>query len=409
MTQSTLTVSKRQIAILAIALVTLIILTIVLAPSTGSLQQRGSTYGRSPEGYGAWYAYMQKQDKPLQRWQKPFDALIYPNSSDAKRYQTPTQKSIAPPSPITMLRIGSGLSATQAEQTWVTPGNVLVLLGVPAPATQAAFTSDLPNPLGQIRVETSRRKTLIDTSRTQERLGRFGEKIKRYPQTGRLSDRFGAVVWEEAIGKGKIIYATTPYLAANAYQDFLGNYEFLAKLVTEPGHPLWVDEYMHGYKDPLPTAKKNDKPTESRKEGLLSYLSKTPLAVLALQTMVLFGVLLWGHRRFLPTTSIAPPAIDNSQAYIQALSDVLQKANSSKFVVETISKAEQRALQRALGLGTDPVPLSELVTIYRQHTNQSAATLEKSLQLATSQRPINEAELQQWIDNIQAVRKTIQN
>ncbi|NJR12616.1 DUF4350 domain-containing protein, partial [bacterium] len=174
MTQSTLTVSKRQIAILAIALVTLIILTIVLAPSTGSLQQRGSTYGRSPEGYGAWYAYMQKQNTPLQRWQKPFEALIYPNSSAAKRYQTPTQKNIAPPSPITMLRIGTGVSGGMAEQEWVKSGNVLVLLGVKAPATQADFTSDLPNPLGQIRVETSRRKTLVDGNQTQETVGRLG-------------------------------------------------------------------------------------------------------------------------------------------------------------------------------------------------------------------------------------------
>jgi hypothetical protein len=52
---------------------------------------------------------------------------------------------------------------------------------------------------------------------------------------GLLGDRFGAIVWEKSIGKGQVILPLHPYLAANAYQDFQGNYEFLAQLVTQSG------------------------------------------------------------------------------------------------------------------------------------------------------------------------------
>jgi Domain of unknown function (DUF4350) len=407
MTQSsTMQLSRRSIIIIAIVIVSLIVLTIVMAPSTGSLQQRGSTYGRSPDGYGAWYTYMNKQGNPLKRWQKPFEALIYPNGSAAKRYQTPTQKSIQPDLPITLLRIENQIDVGDQEREWVKQGNVLLLLGIKTPATKAAFTSDLPSPLGQIRIETSRRQTLSKNDKPKETQGRFGEPIILYPQVDRLSDRFGSVVWQEAIGKGKIIYATTPYLAANAYQDFLGNYEFLAKLVTEPGHPLWVDEYMHGYKDPIPNAKKANK-GEATEEDLLDYLSKTPLALLAIQSLVLLGVLLWGHRRLLPATSIEPAAIDNSNAYIQAMADVLHKANSTDFLVDTITKAEQRALQRALGLGPDPIPIDDLATVYTQQTNQPSTILKTILQSSPHPRQMNQADLQKWIDNIQTIRKTL--
>jgi hypothetical protein len=52
-----MTLSKRQIWILAIALAALVIISLFAAPG-GRQQQSGSTYGRSPDGYGAWYAFI---------------------------------------------------------------------------------------------------------------------------------------------------------------------------------------------------------------------------------------------------------------------------------------------------------------------------------------------------------------
>jgi hypothetical protein len=79
---------------LAIALMALVLITLMAAPNT-NLLRRGSTYGRSPGDYGAWYAFMQERNTPVQRWQKPLDELIHP--SPGKSF----------PAPITLLRISN--------------------------------------------------------------------------------------------------------------------------------------------------------------------------------------------------------------------------------------------------------------------------------------------------------------
>ena len=42
------------------------ILTLIAAPSTSYINS-GSTYNRAPDGYGPWYAYMQKQGVKIEQ------------------------------------------------------------------------------------------------------------------------------------------------------------------------------------------------------------------------------------------------------------------------------------------------------------------------------------------------------
>lgn len=119
-----------------------------------------------------------------------------------------------------------------------------MILGVHQPVTKAPFST--MQKAGELSVK-------IDTQRRER-------KVKE----GLLGDRFGAIIWKQRFGKGQVIFAATPHLAANAYQDFRGNYEFLAQMVTQvregerkgegekPSiqNSVWVDEYIHGYRDP---------------------------------------------------------------------------------------------------------------------------------------------------------------
>lgn len=368
--------NKRQIWIIAIVLLTLVMMTILMAPSGGSSRlTQGSTYSRSPDGYGAWYAFMQERGTPLQRWQQPLKTLLQPSQDGAKR---------------TVLRIGNGierLGISATEEAWVKRGNVLVLLGSRARSTDAPFTSDLSSPQGQIRIETSRRQP--------------------NPQAQVwLQDRFGAVVWQQQLGLGQVIYASTPFLAANAYQDFRPNYEFLAKLVNAPNYPLWVDEYMHGYQDKgdLPSSE----PSQRRATPLtlLEYLSTTPVLIAIMQAIVLLLLLMWGlNRRLGPAIALTAPTINNSEAYIQALAGALYKAECSEFVLETVGKAEQLHIQHALGLGNSLLPLETVVAAWVQQTGRPAAELEATLRTAKRQRRVSEAELLRWLNDIQTVRQ----
>lgn len=349
----------------AIALGVIVLLILIAAPSTNKLNS-GSTYSRAPDGYGAWYAFMQQRQTPVQRWQKPFSDLL-----QEKR-------------PITLLRVNSQIRKPwldKEEQEWVEKGNTLVILGVIARPTDAAFSTMQRSPAGFVKIDTRRRLQLKDSEKQIS-----------------LGDRFGAVVWQEQLGKGRVIFSTTPYLAANAYQDYLNNYNYLFQLVSNQGNSVWVDEYIHGYQD----STVRDSVAE---RDLVTYLTRTPLFPALLQGGVLLFVLIWAqNRRFGPPLPLDTPEVDNSEAYIQALAEVLQKAECSEFVLDVVGKEEQVQLQKALGLGQFPLDHQTLIHNWVQQTGRSSTELEQVLQLQSQKRRISDKDLLSWLGKWQTVR-----
>lgn len=365
--------SRRNWWFLAIVLGALIVITLLAAPQNNNLST-GSTYSRSPSGYGAWYAFMEKQEIPIKRWQKPLEKLPTINSNQ------PIDVAM------TLLRVNGAVAISSLfseERKWVEKGNNLVILGVTEPVTQADFTTNQKSAFGKVKISTTRRKTNI-------------ENVEQ-----RLSDRFGAIVWEEKLGKGKIIYATTSFLGANAYQDEPGNYKFLAELVSEDSKLILVNEYIHGYKDKETIAVENN-------ESWVSYLVKTPLFPGFLQLVVILLILIWAkQRRFGQPTKLTTPSVNNSEAYIQALASVLEKAETREFVVETIGKEEQLQLQQALGLGEIPVTQETLINAWVKQTGKTATELEQVLVTKSQKRRFTQQELLNWLEKWQQIRQSI--
>lgn len=348
----------------AIALLVVVLTTLIAAPSN-NLITNGSTYNRSPNGYGAWYAFMQQQGTTIQRWQKPFRDL------DTKKTS------------ITFLRVNGDRTSPvldRKESDWVKKGNTLVILGVEKQVTAAAFSTLQNSPIGEVKIDTTRRQ--------QQELGK----------EVRLGDRFGAVVWQENIGKGQAIFATTPYLAANAYQDYHSNFNYLAQLVNQ-NNQVYVDEYVHGYKD-------KDASTDAASDrNWIAYLAQTPLLPILLQVGVLLLVLVWAqNRRFGLSASIESPIVDNSQAYIQALAGVLQKAECSEFVLDVVGKEEQLQLQAKLGLGKIPLEHQALIDTWVQQTNQERSQLQQLLSQQTQKRRLRDKQLLIWLEKWQKLR-----
>lgn len=356
----------------AIALGVIVLLTLIAAPSTSQLNS-GSTYSRAPDGYGAWYAFMQQRGTPVQRWQKPFISI--PNSDLLEEER-----------PITLLRVNSQLSQPkldQAEQDWVKKGNTLVVLGVQGRVTEAAFSTMQRSSAGGVKIDTRRRQK------------DEGKKLF-------LGDRFGAIVWQEQLGKGRVIFSTTPHLAANAYQEYLNNYNYLFQIVIKESNSVWVDEYIHGYKDPTV------RESEADGRDLVTYLTRLPLFPALLQGGVLLLVLIWAqNRRFGPPLPLDTPVVDNSEAYIQALAGVLQKAECSEFVLDVVGKEEQLQLQKALGLGQLALDHQRLVNAWVQQTGRSAIELEQLLRLQSQKRRMSEKQLLTWLGKWQTVHRHI--
>ncbi len=355
-----------------IAIAVIIVLTLIAAPSSNKLMA-GSTYGKEPNGYGAWYEYMSAKGTDIQRWEKPFtDFIEY--QKDNNQVNNGTYLKIIPPQRPDL----SSFSNKQDE--WVEQGNTLVILGKAQPATAATFKTNQSYQDLTVAIATSRRN--------DDSLNNI------------LQDEYGAIIWRDKIKQGEVIYAVTPYIAANAYQDIEDNFEFLAQLVSE-NSSIFVDEYIHGYKD-LETKIKE-------KQGTLrDYFMKTPWYPMGIQLIIVMLVAIaFSWRRFGKPIIPQVEKLDNSQAYIEALARVLEKAESTDFILETISKDEQRKLQKYLGLDRNLLDETTLVNAWQQQTEKSPDDLQEVLQKAKSDHRISEAELVKLIQKWQKINKLL--
>lgn len=403
-----------------IVILAIVILTLFSAPSANKIRQ-GSTYSRSPDGYGAWYAYMQQQGINIQRWQKPFAQLKQNKVNQAKQKSLKlenlksedlnSESLTLKENPTTLLQIYGALvpsGPNYLEKKWVEAGNTLIVLGVRQPPTGANFSTLQKSSQGELKIETTRRYQ-------SEGKKPNSKKPKEKVQIS-LGDRFGAIVWEQKFGKGKIIYSTTPYLAANAYQDYQSNYQYLAELVNQQGHQLFVDEYIHGYRD----SKQNETKKNSGAAQIWEYLANTPVFPISIQAGILLLVLVFAqNRRLGKAIFLDKPVVDNSEAYIQALAGVLQKAESGNFVVEMVGKEELIQLQKKLGLftsrsdGNSQIDREELLKAWRNHTGSSDTQLSKILQVYSQysqdsqKRSIRDKELIDWLNNWEQVKQVL--
>ena len=359
---------NRPIIIGGIVIAAIVLLTLIAAPSSSKLNS-GSTYSRAPDGYGAWYSFMQSRGVKIERWQRPFKDLT------------------AEKSPATLLMVYPSLTGgfTYEQQQWVEKGNTLVVLGVRDRVTKANFSTIQKSAVGDVKIETGRRR----------------EKPKQ--EQFLLKDAFGAVVWQEIYGKGKVIFSTTPHLAANAYQDNRANFEYLAQLVGNKNNKLFVDEYLHGYEDA------NIK--KAKGEGdIYTYFTQKPIFVSAIQAIVLLIVLIFAqNRRFGKPALLEAPKVNNSEAYIQALAAVLQKADTTDFVLTLVGKEEQQQLQSALVGKTAHITSASdsevLLQAWQDKIGTSSSDLKSVLQVQARKRRISEKDLIDWLSKWQSLRK----
>ncbi len=378
--------------------IAIVLLTMISAIS-GDGRQVGSSYSIAANGYNAWYQMMIDRGIEIHRWRKSF-----PQLTTIPRYQKG----------ITLIQVQPQLerfSITNQQQQWVIQGNTLIVLGVTAPAMEIPFKTELESSQGAVRIETTRRFGSDITTRELE---------KDISKQIVLGDRSGSVITQFNLEKGRIIIATTPYLAANAYQDIRANYELLAELVTKDRQQVLVDEYIHGYIDfrsekrlrqrdrkSVIDPKTGDIKTDDDVNGgdAWNYLASTPLIIVFLNLGLGLLVLIWQqNRRFGKIVIPKSPEIDNGEAYIQALGGVLHQANSSEFVLQQIGKASQLSWQQKLGLGKERLVESQaLITAWENQTRLPTDNLRFVLQLMSESRRIAPDKLTTWLTKIREI------
>jgi Domain of unknown function (DUF4350) len=375
------------LAIVAIVLVT------VISAMGGDSRLAGSSYSNAANGYSHWYQMMIDRNVKIHRWQKSFSKLAQLSEYEQGTILLQVQPQL------------EELLITNQQQEWVLKGNTLIILGVDAPARETPFQADLESPQGKIRIETTRRfGSNLDRNK-------FLKDADRDPM---LQDRSGSIITQFKLAKGNIIIATTPYIAANAYQDFQPNNDLLAEIVTRDSQQVLVDEYIHGYTDRKPVidpitgdVKTDDRSSDNN--DTLSYLAATPLIVVFINLLLGILVLAWQqNRRFGKVIIPKIPAVDNSEAYIQALGGVLYQANSSEFVLQNIGKAEQLSWQQKLGLGKERLVESQaLITAWENQIKLPTDDLRFVLQLTAEARRTTPAELTIWLTKIREIDRQL--
>lgn len=385
--------SRVKIAIVVVLLVLGLAAT-VWRPSNP--RQVGSTYGRTPAGYGAWYAQLQTQPGvQVERWQRPIAELVE---------QHPETGQVLVQADLSYLGPHGALS------DWVEAGNTLLIVGgqPQPPVSEAPFRSEIASPQGPIVIETRRRIT------SNEDAIPFLPNENAIPL---LEDAYGAIAWSAPQGQGWVIRITPPYFAANAYQNAPGNFGFLTALVTGTTSPatkevswpagqgtprrVWVDEYLHGHVDEPPSDAPEADP------NIWQYLLGTPLAIVLLQGAIalIIAVIALNQRFGLPQP-LTEPRLNNSQAYIEALAAVLSKAEQQNFVVEVLAPEQQRQLQVHLGLGSGLLKEPDLLSAWVAQTGQSPELLQKLLRQGRRDRHWSEVQLVQWLQQWHQLHQT---
>lgn len=374
---------KRVWVLMGLGLGLLLILVLLGAPPP----QEGSTYSRSLTGYRSWYDYARQQELPIQRWQRPYSELAGTGHTLIQVWRNQPAKPL-------------GREDIYQIQDWVKQGNRLILLSWENPycsfercpqgdVTTAPFSSQLDHAGQTVRIQTTRRHQLKSGDRPE------------------LKDAYGSVVWSHVQGEGTITYATYPWIGANIFVDQPGNYRFLAELAQGSGGKIWIDEWIHGHRDPPPP---NAAPEPSPPEDVFSYLNRTPVALLAAQMVLLLLLLIWGHNhRFGAVQQAKAPVQNNSEQYIQALGAILNQADQTGFVLSQLRDILRHTLASQLGLtqsyGTRDLlpPDPDLAHQWAAMTGRPAQKLLELLEQAGQTQPLSDRQLLDWVSQAESI------
>jgi Domain of unknown function (DUF4350) len=351
-----------------IASLCLVLIVTVMAPQS---YPKGSSYDNALNGYAQWYRFMEAQHHPVKRWRRAYSQL-------AGTGQTFIQAADAEGSESPDIRAPEILD-------WVKNGNTLIELSWAGKLTGAPFLSDLPTPKGAVRIETTRRYEPNN----------FDEVL--------LEDAFGVVIRLETLKAGEAIEIAYPWMGAGNYADRGANFQVLADLATQRKGTIWVDEWIHGYRDKEPTPVLVDDKTQD----LWDYFAQRPIVVMAGQGMLLLLLLLWGqNQRFGALFRIVPPLRNSNEQYIQALADTLNTHGHTEYVLTLLGQSLRDRLKSRLSLvGADLAGDADgaIAAQWATVTGRPASELLELLEQSSAQKRLRDSELLAWVQQADTI------
>ncbi len=355
------------------ALLALLCLTLIVTAVAPQNYPKGSSYEQSRSGYAQWYQFMESKNYPVKRWRRAYGQLKGTGQTlfqvaDVERLQEP-------------------LLAESDILDWVKQGNTLIQLSWDGGITGAPFSSELPTPKGGLRIETIRRY--------QAKNNNFDEVL--------LKDTFGAVIGLGTLKKGEVIKIAYPLMGSGFYAEQGANFQILADLATQRKGTIWVDEWIHGYRDLEAAPILGD----AAPQDLWDYFAQRPIAVMAGQGVLMLALLFWGqNQRFGALLRVTPPPRNSSEQYIQALADTLNTHGHTEYVLALLGQSLRDRLKSRLSLvGADLTGDGDraIATEWVVVTGRPGSELLELLEQSRSEKRLKDSELLVWVQQADTI------
>ncbi len=326
-----------------------------------------SSYNNGPQGYGAFYALLEKLDVQPQRWQKKYADL-------AKE-----------PAGAVLIRVKEEVPLDDELIQWVRSGNVLIELEAKVPEAPQDKAVEVPRSLGihipqSIEVTKLARREAVFKERLIAVTTGPQEAIESSIVLGTNSDPLLVI---QPLEEGAYMYGSIPDLAINRRLDQDSNYQFLVNLALiyrlNDAAPIYLDEVIHGY----------GPSTQEPQEGLSwwDYFAASPFILMAVQGLFLTLVYLVGKNQPLGLPQPAPETLrTNNAEYIDALAATYERAGAGRMVFGLLVDQFRQNLGQRMGIprpadeqliaqSTDPVQLQGLLEEAKQATPLSNSEL----------------------------------
>lgn len=202
-----------------------------------------------------------------------------------------------------------------------------------------------------------------------------------HPFTVHLEDINGPICVSTEVGKGRVFVISAPEIFNNFYIEKEDNVIFITDLITSTGNKtVYVDESMHGFI------------RESAEKFVLSPLSLSILAQLAFTIVIFYLVFMI---RFGRPRKFYKLDLRMSIEYVYSLAALFLKANSQKFVLESIMLGFRRRLALLFGFtpGHDNENLWQKIQYLPTEYKDSLSRVLKDYEKIMSSEKITDKEL----------------
>lgn len=290
-----------------------------------------STYSSTPFGVLAYYKLLEQDGLGVTRFTHPFTGL-----KDASNVGT-----------LVYIQARAGDDPNIEEQDalfkWVEDGHLAIIIdrdvfvkmpgGVTA-SSKGPLASTLARPL-QPTLYT-RGVSKVQTTSFARRLEMTGGRI-----TEHVGDAGGSILSDAAIGKGRVVVLTEPFVVSNKGIAELDNIAVALNLISQrPEGKIAFDEYHHGFGS-----------SGGAKGGVLGYFAGTPIPWMLAQAGLLIVLVVFSFgRRFARPLPLKQERRTTNLEFVASMATITRLARATDLAMQNIYGEFRRRLCRYAGL-----------------------------------------------------------